>query len=42
LDEDARAKLEAEGVAPHWRFKLDHDSAIDWDDLIRGPQHFDA
>jgi glutamyl-tRNA synthetase len=42
LDDDARAKLEADGVAPHWRFKLDHDSAIDWDDLIRGPQHFDA
>ena len=30
-----------EGVAPHWRFKLDHDAIIDWTDLIRGPQHFD-
>ncbi len=30
-----------EGVAPHWRFRLDHDAAIEWDDRIRGPQHFD-
>ena len=42
LSDDARAKLEADGVAPHWRFKLDHDSAIAWDDLIRGAAHFDA
>lgn len=31
-----------EGVAPHWRFMLDHDAVIDWVDLIRGPQAFDA
>ncbi len=30
-----------DGVAPHWRFRLDHDSEIGWNDLIRGPQHFD-
>jgi glutamyl-tRNA synthetase len=30
-----------EGRTPHWRFKLDHDAAIEWDDLVRGPQHFD-
>lgn len=30
-----------EGVAPHWRFRLDHDAAIGWTDLIRGEQHFD-
>ena len=30
-----------EGVAPHWRFKLDHAASIEWDDLIRGPQKFD-
>ena len=35
------AEFEAEGRAPHWRFKLDHDAPIAWDDLIRGPQHFD-
>ena len=30
-----------EGVAPHWRFKLSHDHAIEWDDLVRGHQKFD-
>lgn len=30
-----------EGRAPHWRFKLDHDALIQWDDLVRGPQSFD-
>ena len=30
-----------EGVAPHWRFRLDHGSAIEWDDLVRGHQKFD-
>jgi glutamyl-tRNA synthetase len=29
------------GVAPHWRFKLDHAAPIAWTDLIRGDQHFD-
>ncbi|HEX6740594.1 MAG TPA: glutamate--tRNA ligase [Sphingomicrobium sp.] len=27
--------------APHWRFRLDHDSPIAWIDEIRGPQAFD-
>ena len=31
-----------EGRAPHWRFRLDHDSPIGWTDLIRGDQKFDA
>ncbi len=30
-----------EGVAPHWRFKLDSDVMITWDDLVRGVQKFD-
>lgn len=30
-----------EGVAPHWRFRLDHDAPIEWTDLVRGPQHFE-
>jgi glutamyl-tRNA synthetase len=30
-----------EGRAPHWRFRLDHDSAVAWHDLIRGEQKFD-
>jgi glutamyl-tRNA synthetase len=36
-----RAALEADGVQPHWRFRLDHDAPIEWHDLIRGPQSFD-
>jgi len=30
-----------EGRSPHWRFRLDHDAPIAWDDLIRGEQRFD-
>lgn len=41
LSDQARAALEAEGVKPHWRFKLDHESPIAWHDLIRGDQHLD-
>ena len=41
LNESERTRLEAEGRRPHWRFKLDHDARIEWDDLIRGPQHLD-
>jgi glutamyl-tRNA synthetase len=41
LSDADRAKLEAEGVRPHWRFKL-APGAIEWNDLIRGPQHFEA
>ena len=36
-----KAKFEAEGIRPHWRFRLDHDAMIEWDDLVRGPQRFD-
>lgn len=31
----------ARGIAPHWRFKLDHSAPIEWEDGIRGHQHFD-
>ena len=41
LSDTQKAQLAADGVAPHWRFKLDHDAAIQWDDLIRGAQSFD-
>ncbi|QYJ07069.1 glutamate--tRNA ligase [Qipengyuania flava] len=41
LSEDDRAAKEAEGLAPHWRFKLDHDAPITWDDGVRGAQKFD-
>jgi glutamyl-tRNA synthetase len=30
-----------EGRSPHWRFRLDHDAPIAWEDLIRGEQKFD-
>ena len=30
-----------EGRSPHWRFRLNHDGPIIWDDLIRGGQRFD-
>ena len=39
-DADRRA-LEADGIRPHWRFRLDHDAPIAWEDGIRGPQAFD-
>lgn len=41
LTEADHARLAAEGVRPHWRFRLDHDAPLAWDDLIRGPQSFD-
>jgi glutamyl-tRNA synthetase len=41
LSDAERAEKEAAGLRPHWRFKLDHDAPIVWDDLIRGEQRFD-
>ncbi len=41
LTDTDRANLEADGVRPHWRFRLDAEPIV-WDDLIRGPQRFDA
>lgn len=41
LSEADHAAKAAAGEAPHWRFKLDHDRAIEWHDGIRGAQHFD-
>ena len=29
------------GRVPHWRFRLDHEAPIEWNDLIRGAQKFD-
>jgi glutamyl-tRNA synthetase len=42
LTEADHQALAAEGRVPHWRFKLDHDSPIHWDDGIRGPCRFEA
>lgn len=41
LGEDDHAAHVAAGRAPHWRFRLDHDAPIAWDDMIRGAQSFD-
>jgi len=40
LSDADRAKLEADGKRPHWRFKLEP-RRIEWNDLVRGPQHID-
>lgn len=39
LSDDQIKKYEAEGRRPHWRFKMNH-SAIEWDDVVRGPVKF--
>ncbi len=41
LSAEDRAKLEAEGRAPHWRFKLSGQRQ-EWDDLCRGRQSIDT
>jgi glutamyl-tRNA synthetase len=40
LTDTDRARLEAEGRRPHWRFKLEPRD-IAWNDLVRGHQHID-
>lgn len=41
LTEADRAKFEAEGRKPHWRFKLEH-RVTAWDDLVHGRVEIDA
>lgn len=41
LTAEARAKLEAEGRRPHWRFKLSQ-SKVTWRDLLRGEVEIDT
>jgi glutamyl-tRNA synthetase len=41
LTEADRAKFEAEGHKPHWRFRLETRDVV-WNDLVRGEQHVDA
>lgn len=36
-----RARLEAEGRRPHWRFRLDHET-VAWTDLVRGDTAFEG
>jgi glutamyl-tRNA synthetase len=40
LTDADRARLEAEGRRPHWRFKLEPRN-VAWNDLVRGAQHID-
>jgi glutamyl-tRNA synthetase len=40
LSDDERAKFEAEGRTPHWRFRLS-EREVRFDDLVRGEQSFD-
>ena len=41
LTDADRAKLEAEGRKPHWRFKLDA-RTVEWTDGVRGACHIDC
>ena len=41
LTDADRAKLEAEGRKPHWRFKLE-DAKVAWTDLAHGPAGFET
>ena len=41
LSVDEKATLEAEGRAPHWRFKLSGNQ-VGWHDLVRGEQKIDT
>lgn len=41
LTPDDRAKLEAEGRKPHWRFKLDETKRVGWHDLVHGDPSVD-
>ncbi|MGJ3232202.1 MAG: glutamate--tRNA ligase [Oceanicaulis sp.] len=41
LSDEDKAKLEAEGRRPHWRFKLSG-GRIEWTDLVRGPSHIET
>ncbi len=41
LSEADHAARAAAGQQPHWRFLLDREAPIEWNDGIRGLQHFD-
>lgn len=41
LSDTDKAKLEAGGRRPHWRFKLETAEPVRWHDLVRGDSHFD-
>ncbi len=41
LTDEEKAKFEAEGRKPHWRFLLE-ERTVEWKDLVRGDQKVDA
>ncbi|GHU04779.1 glutamate--tRNA ligase 1 [Alphaproteobacteria bacterium] len=41
LSDADKAELERQGRRPHWRFLL-HPGEVSWDDLVRGPCHYEA
>ena len=41
LTDEDRAKLEADGLTPHWRFKLNVPGRVEFQDLIRGKVSID-
>lgn len=41
LTDDERKVFEAEGLKPHWRFKLNQRD-VTWNDLVRGETHIDT
>jgi glutamyl-tRNA synthetase len=41
LTDEDKARLQAQGRKPHWRFKLESRDVV-WDDLVRGRQPVDA
>jgi glutamyl-tRNA synthetase len=41
LTDEDRARLEADGRRPHWRFLLEH-RTVAWSDLVRGDSHVDC
>lgn len=41
LTEADHADYAAQGIAPHWRFRLDTAAPVAWHDLVRGAAHVD-
>ncbi|WP_419816795.1 glutamate--tRNA ligase [Glacieibacterium sp.] len=41
LTDADHARFAAEGVSPHWRFRLDTGGPVAWHDLVRGDAHVD-
>lgn len=41
LSDADHAAFAAKGIAPHWRFRLDTDTPVEWHDLVRGACHVD-